>query len=62
MVENRAAFGVPVILFSGGEPLLLKDIVQPIKHAACHVTGTALKAADDANASVLMMHLHLSFP
>ncbi len=62
MVENLAAFGVPVILFSGGEPLLLEDIFQQIKYASCRVIGTAFKATNDVNASVLMMHLNLSSP
>ncbi|MCS7281450.1 MAG: radical SAM protein [Desulfobacterota bacterium] len=33
IIEDFASFGVPVILFSGGEPLLRHDIFELLKHA-----------------------------
>ena len=33
VLEDLAEFGCPVVLFSGGEPLLHKDIVRLSKHA-----------------------------
>src|SRR5210317_815031 len=33
LVNDLADFGVPVILFSGGEPLMRPDIYELIKHA-----------------------------
>jgi radical SAM protein with 4Fe4S-binding SPASM domain len=33
VIDDLARFGVPVILFSGGEPLLRPDLLQLIRHA-----------------------------
>jgi 12,18-didecarboxysiroheme deacetylase len=33
LIDDLAAFGVPVLLFSGGEPLLRPDIFELIEHA-----------------------------
>jgi len=33
LIDDLAGFGVPVILFSGGEPLLRPDILELIEHA-----------------------------
>ncbi len=33
LIDDLAAFGVPVILFSGGEPLMRPDILELIAHA-----------------------------
>ena len=33
VIDDLARFGVPVILFSGGEPLLRPDLFQLIRHA-----------------------------
>jgi 12,18-didecarboxysiroheme deacetylase len=33
-IEDLAAYGVPVILFSGGEPILRPDILELARHAA----------------------------
>ena len=33
VIDDLAQFGVPVILFSGGEPLLRPDLLQLIRHA-----------------------------
>lgn len=35
LIDDLAGFGVPVILFSGGEPLLRKDILELIERARC---------------------------
>lgn len=34
MIDDLAAFNVPVLLFSGGEPLLRNDILKLIRHAS----------------------------
>ncbi len=34
MIDDFASFGVPVLLFSGGEPLLRKDLLKLSKYAA----------------------------
>lgn len=34
MLEDLASYGVPVILFSGGEPLLREDILELVVHAS----------------------------
>ncbi len=34
LIDSLAEFGVPVILFSGGEPLLRKDLFELISHAS----------------------------
>ena len=34
VIDDLAAFGVPTILFSGGEPLMRKDLFELIEHAA----------------------------
>jgi Fe-coproporphyrin III synthase len=34
LIDDLAAFGVPVILFSGGEPLVRPDLHELVKHAA----------------------------
>lgn len=36
LIDDLAAFGAPVILFSGGEPLLRSDIFELIGHARGH--------------------------
>jgi len=36
LIEDLAGFGVPVLLFSGGEPLLRADIMTLIAHARAH--------------------------
>ena len=33
MIEDLAAFGAPVMLFSGGEPLMREDLTELIRHA-----------------------------
>jgi len=42
LIEELAEFGVPVILFSGGEPLLRKDIFDLARHAANRKLRVAL--------------------
>jgi len=34
LIDSLADFGVPVVLFSGGEPLLRKDLVELVRHAS----------------------------
>ncbi|MBI5572014.1 MAG: 12,18-didecarboxysiroheme deacetylase [Desulfomonile tiedjei] len=34
LIDDLAEFGSPVVLFSGGEPLIRKDILELIRHAA----------------------------
>ncbi len=34
LLDDLAEFGVPVILFSGGEPLMRKDLISLVEHAA----------------------------
>ncbi len=36
VIEDLARFGAPVILFSGGEPLIRPDLVELIRHAQEH--------------------------
>jgi 12,18-didecarboxysiroheme deacetylase len=36
LIDDHAAFGVPVLLFSGGEPLMRPDIFELIGHAVEH--------------------------
>jgi 12,18-didecarboxysiroheme deacetylase len=36
LIDDLAAFGSPVILFSGGEPLIRKDLPDLIRHAVGH--------------------------
>ena len=34
LIDSLADFGVPVVLFSGGEPLLRKDLFELVRHAS----------------------------
>ena len=36
MIEDLAAFGAPVMLFSGGEPLMRPDLLELAQYAVDH--------------------------
>lgn len=49
LIDALAAFGAPVILFSGGEPLLRPDLPDLIRHA----TGRGLRAVISTNGTLI---------
>ncbi len=49
MIDGLADFGVPVILFSGGEPLLRQDLVELVDYA----TDAGLRAVLSTNGTLL---------
>jgi 12,18-didecarboxysiroheme deacetylase len=49
LLDDLASFGVPVILFSGGEPMLRPDLPRLIRHA----TGRGLRAVVSTNGTVI---------
>jgi len=49
MIDDLAAFGAPVMLFSGGEPLVRKDLVELAKHA----TGKGMRAVISTNGTLI---------
>ena len=49
LLSDLAAFGVPVILFSGGEPLMRPDILELIAHAR----GLGLRAVLSTNGTLI---------
>ena len=64
MIDDLAAFGAPVILFSGGEPLMRPDLIQLIAHA--HQAG--LRAVLSTNGTLIttaaagrLAEAHLSY-
>jgi Fe-coproporphyrin III synthase len=42
MIDSAADFGCPVMLFSGGEPLMRKDVFELMRHAASRGLRTTL--------------------
>jgi radical SAM protein with 4Fe4S-binding SPASM domain len=48
-IDDLAAFGAPVLLFSGGEPLLRKDVLPLIRRA----TAAGLRAALSTNGTLI---------
>jgi 12,18-didecarboxysiroheme deacetylase len=48
-IDGLAEFGAPVILFSGGEPLLRKDLMELIGHAV----GRGLRAVISTNGTLI---------
>ena len=44
LIDELAAFGVPVLLFSGGEPLARKDIIELISYASSNGLRTVLSS------------------
>ena len=55
LLDDLAGFGVPVVLFSGGEPLLRPDIFKLIAHAA----GRKLRAVVSTNGTRITPELAL---
>ncbi len=49
MLEDLAAFGVPVVLFSGGEPLLRPDLCELV----CRATSLGLRAVLSTNGTLI---------
>lgn len=49
MIDDLAAFGAPVMLFSGGEPLVRKDLVELAQYA----TGKGMRAVISTNGTLI---------
>ncbi|MGE4554018.1 MAG: 12,18-didecarboxysiroheme deacetylase [Desulfovibrionaceae bacterium] len=49
MIDDLAAFGAPVLLFSGGEPLVREDLVELAKYA----TGKGMRAVISTNGTLI---------
>lgn len=49
LLEDLAAFGVPVVLFSGGEPLLRKDLLELARRA----TALGMRAVISTNGTLI---------
>jgi 12,18-didecarboxysiroheme deacetylase len=49
MIDDLAAYGAPVMLFSGGEPLVRKDLVELAKHA----TSRGMRAVISTNGTLI---------
>ena len=49
LIDDLAEFGVPVILFSGGEPLMRKDLLD----LAGHATGKGMRAVISTNGTLI---------
>ncbi len=49
LIEDLARFGAPVILFSGGEPLMRKDLLELAKYA----TGNGMRAVISTNGTLI---------
>ena len=49
LIDSLARFGAPVILFSGGEPLMRKDLFDLIQHA----TNSGLRAVISTNGTLI---------
>ncbi len=49
IIDDLAAFGAPVMLFSGGEPLVRKDLVELAKHA----TAKGMRAVISTNGTLI---------
>ena len=49
LIDDLAAFGVPVILFSGGEPLLRPDLAELARHAV----GRDMRAVISTNGTLI---------
>jgi len=49
MIDDLAAYGAPVMLFSGGEPLVRKDLVE----LAHHAVGKGMRAVISTNGTLI---------
>jgi len=49
MIDDLAQYGAPVMLFSGGEPLVRKDLVE----LAHHATGRGMRAVISTNGTLI---------
>ncbi|MDR2695438.1 MAG: 12,18-didecarboxysiroheme deacetylase [Deltaproteobacteria bacterium] len=49
LIDDLAAYGAPVMLFSGGEPLVREDVVDLAKHA----TGKGMRAVISTNGTLI---------
>ena len=49
MIDDLAAYGAPVMLFSGGEPLVRKDLVELAQYA----TGKGMRAVISTNGTLI---------
>ncbi len=49
IIDDLAAYGAPVMLFSGGEPLVRKDLTELAKHA----TGKGMRAVISTNGTLI---------
>ncbi len=49
IIDDLAAYGAPVMLFSGGEPLVRKDLVELAKHA----TSKGMRAVISTNGTLI---------
>ncbi|WP_419780400.1 12,18-didecarboxysiroheme deacetylase [Maridesulfovibrio sp.] len=49
IIDDLAAFGAPVMLFSGGEPLVRKDLVE----LASYATGKGMRAVISTNGTLI---------
>ncbi|MDL2316164.1 12,18-didecarboxysiroheme deacetylase, partial [Desulfovibrio sp. OttesenSCG-928-A18] len=49
MIDDLAAYGAPVMLFSGGEPLVRKDLVELAQHA----TSKGMRAVISTNGTLI---------
>jgi Fe-coproporphyrin III synthase len=53
LIDDLASFGAPVILFSGGEPLIRPDILELVRYA----TGKGVRAVLSTNGTLINGHL-----
>lgn len=49
LIDDLAAYGAPVMLFSGGEPLVRQDLVE----LASHATGRGMRAVVSTNGTLI---------
>lgn len=57
LIDDMAAFGVPVVLFSGGEPLMRPDILTLARHAV----GQGLRVVFSTNGTRIDTHMAEEF-
>lgn len=64
LIDDLAAFGSPVLLFSGGEPMMRSDLIELVRYA----TSSGLRAVISTNGTLItpdvardMKHIGLSY-